>query len=128
MRRHDSLLVADEGHNGFLPCGDWFVCDTESLKHDTITFVEGAISAYVPLAGVLTNAETAERMREKQPSIGHFSGIPVGCAAGLAALEEYGRMMENVRRLEPRLHEEFSELEECNVVGDARGRGFLWCT
>lgn len=125
---HDILLVADEVITGFGRCGDWFACDTESLQPDMITFAKGATSAYLPLAGVLTSDEIAAEMREKQPAIGHtFAGSPVGCAAGLAALEEYDELIENVRRLEPHLHEEISALHEYEIVGDVRGRGFLWC-
>jgi taurine--2-oxoglutarate transaminase len=125
---YDVLLIADEVITGFGRCGDWFACDTESLEPDMITFAKGATSAYVPLAGVLTTGEIAERVRDEQPAIGQtFAGSPVGCAAGLAALEEYDEMIENVRRLEPRLQEELETLHAYDVVGDVRGRGFLWC-
>lgn len=125
---HDILLIADEVITGFGRCGDWFACGTESLEPDMMTFAKGATSAYVPLAGVLASDEIAERMRETQPAIGQtFAGSPVGCAAGLAALEEYDEMIENVKRLEPRLQEELEKLHAYDVVGDVRGRGFLWC-
>jgi len=125
---HDILLIADEVITGFGRCGDWFACDTESLEPDMITFAKGATSAYVPLAGVLTNSEIAERVYEKQPAIGHtFAGSPIGCAAGLAALEEYDELIGNVERLEPHLREGLAALDEYDVVGDVRGRGFLWC-
>lgn len=124
---HDILLVADEVITGFGRCGDWFGCDTESLEPDMITFAKGATSAYIPLAGVLTSGEVAESVRERQPAIGHtFAGSPVGCAAGIAALEEYDELIENVRRLEPHLRDELSAFREYEVVGDVRGRGFLW--
>jgi taurine--2-oxoglutarate transaminase len=125
---YDILLIADEVITGFGRCGDWFACGTESLQPDMITFAKGATSAYVPLAGVLTNGEIAERVYEKQPAIGHtFAGSPVGCAAGLAALEEYDELIGNARELEPHLREGLDALDKYDVVGDVRGRGFLWC-
>ena len=125
---YDILLVADEVITGFGRCGDWFACDTESLEPDMITFAKGATSAYVPLAGVLTSGEIAERVYEKQPAIGHtFAGSPVGCAAGIAALEEYDELIGNVERLETHLRNELDALNEYDAVGDVRGRGFLWC-
>ena len=125
---YDVLLIADEVITGFGRCGDWFACDTESLEPDMITFAKGATSAYVPLAGVLTTGEIAERVRDEQPAIGQtFAGSPVGCAAGLAALEEYDDLIENVRRLESQFGEELGALKDYDVVGDVRGRGFLWC-
>lgn len=125
---NDILLVADEVITGFGRCGDWFGCDTESLEPDMITFAKGATSAYVPLAGVLVSDSIAERVRDEQPAVGHtFAGNPVGCAAGLAALEEYDGLIENVRELEPHLRSELEALHAYDVVGDVRGRGFLWC-
>jgi taurine--2-oxoglutarate transaminase len=125
---YDILLVADEVITGFGRCGDWFACDTESLEPDMITFAKGATSAYVPLAGVLTSGEIAENVYEKQPAIGHtFAGSPVGCAAGIAALEEYDELIGNARELEPHLRDELVALNEYDIVGDVRGRGFLWC-
>jgi len=125
---HDILLIADEVITGFGRCGDWFACDTESLEPDMLTFAKGATSAYLPLAGVLTSGEIAKEMRERQPAIGHtFAGSPVGCAAGVAALKEYNELIKDVRRLEPHLRDRLGALEEYDVVGDVRGRGFLWC-
>ncbi|MDZ7689479.1 MAG: aminotransferase class III-fold pyridoxal phosphate-dependent enzyme [Halobacteriales archaeon] len=125
---HDILLIADEVITGFGRCGDWFACDTESLKPDMLTFAKGATSAYVPLAGVLVSDEIAEEVREKQPAIGQtFAGNPIGCAGGLAALEEYDELIGNVRELEHHLRDGVGALEQYDAVGDVRGRGFLWC-
>jgi taurine--2-oxoglutarate transaminase len=124
---HDILLIVDEVITGFGRCGDWFGSDTESLDPDMLTFAKGATSAYVPLAGVLTSAEIGQRLRDDGPAIGQtFAGNPVGCAAGLAALEEYEELIPRVQRLAPRLESMLSALHEHDVVGDVRGRGFLW--
>jgi taurine--2-oxoglutarate transaminase len=125
--RYDILLIVDEVITGFGRCGEWFGSDTESLDPDMLTFAKGATSAYVPLAGVLTSADISQQLREGGPAIGQtFAGNPVGCAAGLAAMEEYENLIPNVRRLAPHLESRLSELREHDVVGDVRGRGFLW--
>ena len=124
---HDILLIADEVITGFGRCGEWFGADTEALVPDMLTFAKGATSAYVPLAGVLVSDDVARRAREHGPAIGQtFAGNPVGCAAGLAALETYEDLIPRVRRLAPHLEAELATLEERAVVGDVRGRGFLW--
>lgn len=124
---HDILLIADEVITGFGRCGEWFGADTEALVPDMLTFAKGATSAYVPLAGVLVSDDVARRAREHGPAIGQtFAGNPVGCAAGLAALETYEDLIPRVRRLAPHLEAELARLEDRAVVGDVRGRGFLW--
>lgn len=125
--RHDVLLIVDEVITGFGRCGDWFGADTEDLEPDLVTFAKGATSAYVPLAGVLASDAVSERVRETNPAIGQtFAGNPVGCAAGLGALEVYEDLIPRVRELAPHLEAELDALATFDVVGDVRGRGFLW--
>ncbi len=124
--RYDVLLVVDEVITGFGRCGDWFGADTEGLEPDLLTFAKGATSAYVPLAGVLASEAVTERIREADPAIGQtFAGNPIGCAAGLGALEVYEDLVPRVQKLEPHLREELAALESFGVVGEVRGRGFL---
>jgi len=124
---YDVLLVVDEVITGFGRCGDWFGADTEALAPDLLTFAKGATSAYVPLAGVLASAAVTERVREANPAIGQtFAGNPIGCAAGLGALEVYEELIPRVREHAPTLRRSLEALERFDVVGDVRGRGFLW--
>lgn len=126
--KYDILLIADEVITGFGRCGDWFGSHTEALEPDMITFAKGVTSSYVPLAGVLTTPEIGEGLREDEMDIGQtFAGSPIACAAGLAALEEYQDLIGNVNSLAPYLQERLESLEKHDVVGDVRGRGFLWC-
>lgn len=126
---YDILLIADEVITGFGRCGEWFGIDTEAVEPDMITFAKGATSAYVPLAGVLARPEVVENVRTEGLDVGQtFGGHPIGCAAGLAALDEYeSGLIENVRELAPRLEERLRRLErEHDAVGHVHGRGFLW--
>jgi taurine--2-oxoglutarate transaminase len=126
--KYDILLIADEVITGFGRCGDWFGSHTETLEPDMITFAKGVTSSYIPLAGVLTTSEIGERLREDEMDIGQtFAGSPVACAAGLGALEEYQDLIGNVNRLAPFLQQRLESLQAHDVVGDVRGRGFLWC-
>lgn len=126
---YDILLIADEVITGFGRCGDWFGVDTEDVEPDMITFAKGITSAYVPLGGVIARPEIGRQLRESGISIGQtFAGHPVGCAAGLAALDLYENgLIENVQTLAPTLESRLQSLaEKHDVIADVRGRGFLW--
>ncbi|MFB6170513.1 MAG: aspartate aminotransferase family protein [Haloarculaceae archaeon] len=126
---YDILLISDEVITGFGRCGEWFGVQTEDVQPDMITFAKGVTSAYVPLAGVLTRPEIADHFREEGVPLGQtFSGHPVACAAGVAAIEEYGDgMIDNVRELSGEFESQLRALEEkYDVVSDVHGRGFLW--
>ncbi|WP_226007042.1 aspartate aminotransferase family protein [Natrinema salinisoli] len=125
---YDILLIVDEVITGFGRCGDWFGIQTEGVEPDMLTFAKGVTSAYAPLAGAMMRPEIAAHVRADGFDIGQtFGGHPVGCAAGLAALEEYADgLIENVQTTESAFAEGLSALErDHDVVADARGRGFL---
>ncbi|RQG88072.1 aspartate aminotransferase family protein [Natrarchaeobius halalkaliphilus] len=126
---YDILLIADEVITGFGRCGEWFGIQTENVEPDMITCAKGLTSAYAPLAGVMVSSEISEYLRDDGVPLGQtFGGHPVGCAAGLAAISEYENgLLENVRSVSPYLEERLRELEDAHdVVGNVRGRGFLW--
>jgi taurine--2-oxoglutarate transaminase len=126
---HDILLIADEVITGFGRTGEWFGSITENLAPDILTFAKGVTSSYVPLAGLAMRPEIADLLRSEGIGVGQtFAGHPVACAAGLAAIEEYETgLLENVRERAPYLADRLSELADAHeVVGDVRGRGFLW--
>ncbi len=129
--RYDVLLISDEVITGFGRCGDWFGIQTEGVEPDLLTFAKAATSAYAPLAGVLTRGELAAWVREEGTDLGQtFAGHPVACAAGVAALEEYGDgggLIEHARDVAPYLEERLETLKDEHwAVGDVRGRGHLW--
>ncbi|WP_323192104.1 aminotransferase class III-fold pyridoxal phosphate-dependent enzyme [Halostella sp. PRR32] len=126
---YDCLLVVDEVLTGFGRCGEWFGYQTENVEPDIVTFAKGVTGGYAPLAGVLLREDIAESIRTNGFDIGQtWGGHPVSCAAGVAAMEEYrSGLLENVRELAPTLERRLTELAETHpVVGDVRGRGFLW--
>jgi taurine--2-oxoglutarate transaminase len=123
------LLIADEVITGFGRCGDWFGVQTEGIAPDLLTFAKGVTSAYAPLAGVAVGAEITEQFQREGFPLGQtFSGHPVACAAGVAAIEEYGDgMIENVRSLSGHFESRLRDLEDRHeAVHDVHGRGFLW--
>lgn len=125
--KYDIFLIIDEVITGFGRCGDWFGSQTENLNPDMITFAKGVTSAYVPLAGVLVNNQIGAYLRDEGIDVGQtFAGNPIACAAGNAALEEYEELIGDVCRLAPYLEDNLKTLTEHDVVGNVRGRGFLY--
>lgn len=125
--KYDILLIVDEVITGFGRCGDWFGSQTEDLDPDMITFAKGVTSAYVPLAGVLANGKIGAHLREEGIDVGQtFAANPLACAAGLAALDEYENLIGDVCQRAPEFKEKLEELAYNDVVGDVRGRGFLY--
>ena len=125
---HDVLFISDEVITGFGRCGEWFGIQTEDVQPDMMTFAKAVTSAYAPLAGVATTPEIAEHFRDGGIEVGQtFGGHPVGCAAGLGAIEAYeGGLVDDVRELAPYLAQRLRELTDHDVVDEVRGRGFHW--
>lgn len=126
--QYDVLLISDEVITGFGRCGDWFGIQTEGVEPDMITFAKGATSAYAPLAGVIADDAIGEFVESSDTYLGQtFGGHPIACAAGVAAIDEYADgLLANVTDLAPTLESRLRDLETLDVVGDVRGRGFLW--
>lgn len=127
--QHDILLIADEVITGFGRCGDWFGIQADGITPDLLTFAKGVTSSYAPLAGVAVSDDLSTYIRSEGTSIGQtFAGSPTACAAGLAAIDEYrAGLLDNVHQLAPTLQSRLEALaREHAVVGDVRGRGFLW--
>ena len=126
---YDILLIADEVITGFGRCGAWFGIETEAIVPDMLTFAKGITSAYVPLAGVMLNAELAKDLQEEKHKLGQtFAGHPLACAAGLAALDAYqDGLIENVQTHAPHLESQLRDLAATHPeIDHVRGRGYLW--
>src|SRR5919197_973753 len=92
---HGILLVLDEVITGWGRVGTPFASQHFGVQPDLITFAKGITSGAVPLGGVIvSNAIYDTFMNANGPGIEFFhgytySGHPLACAAGLAALETY---------------------------------------
>jgi taurine--2-oxoglutarate transaminase len=60
------------------------------VKPDIVSFAKGVTCGYVPLGGVVVSKAIAEYFDDNLLSCGlTYSGHPLGCAAGVAAVNYY---------------------------------------
>jgi beta-alanine--pyruvate transaminase len=93
--RHGILLIFDEVITGWGRLGAPFAAQHFGIEPDLITFAKGITSGAVPLGGVLVRGSIYETFMQAQGAGMEFfhgytySGHPLACAAGLAALDTY---------------------------------------
>jgi taurine--2-oxoglutarate transaminase len=124
---HGALLICDEVMTGFGRTGEWFASTLYETEPDIITMAKGLTGSYQPLAATTVTAEVAEHFEDTLLNQGHtFSGHPVACAAGVAAIETYEQegLVENAREMGAYLKSELEALAERHPsVGERRGVG-----
>ena len=129
--RHGILLIFDEVITGFGRMGGLFSHDVLGVVPDIITFAKGITSGVVPLGGALVQHEIYEACMTGPEHLVEFfhgytySGHPLGCAAGLAALEVYQEegLFERARALAPVFEDAVHALRDAPHVIDVRNYG-----
>lgn len=129
--RHDVLLVADETITGFGRTGRWFGVDWTDAVPDVMTFGKGISGGFAPLAGIAVSEAIAEAFIDGSGRFEHnftMSGQAIACAVGCAVIEELESqgLVEQVARREASLRAALESLLDLDVVGDVRGRGYLF--
>ncbi|MDH2456073.1 aminotransferase class III-fold pyridoxal phosphate-dependent enzyme [Corynebacterium bovis] len=131
--RYDLLYIADEVMVGFGRTGTLFAYEHggPEVRPDLVTFAKGVNSGYVPLGGVLISPAVYGTFAERPyPGGLTYSGHPLACAPGVAALDVYERdgIFERVADLGERVLRPALERigAEHPSVADVRGRGFFW--
>jgi adenosylmethionine-8-amino-7-oxononanoate aminotransferase len=132
--KHGILMISDEVVTGFGRTGAWSGARLWGVKPDMMTIAKAITSGYFPLGATLigeTMAEVFESDKSGTASIGHgyaYSGHPVGCAAGIAALAETRRLKlnENAAARGEELIAALQALQaKHEIVGDVRGKGLM---
>ncbi|HTX37969.1 MAG TPA: aminotransferase class III-fold pyridoxal phosphate-dependent enzyme [Bryobacteraceae bacterium] len=132
--RYEVLLIADEVITGFGRTGAWCGSRLWSVRPDMMCLAKAITSGYFPLGAAMVGGKVAEAMESNRNSfgaIGHgytYSGHPVGCAAGIAALAETERLQvqENAAARGQELRAALEELQARHaVVGDVRAQGLM---
>ena len=124
---HGALLICDEVMTGFGRTGEWFASTLYDAEPDIITMAKGLTGSYQPLAATTVTEEIGEYFEDNLLNQGHtFSGHPVACAAGVAAIDTYEdeELVENAREMGSYLKSELEALADRHPsVGERRGVG-----
>ncbi|MBI2799974.1 MAG: aspartate aminotransferase family protein [Gammaproteobacteria bacterium] len=128
---HGILLIFDEVITGFGRMGSLFSADRFGVVPDLIAFAKGVTSGVVPLGGVLVKTAIYDAFMTGPEHLVEFfhgytySGHPLACAAGVAALEVYQQegLFERARALEPVLADAIHSLRGEPHVIDTRNLG-----
>ncbi len=134
LDRHGILLIADEVVTGFGRTGAWSGSRLWGVKPDFMCIAKAVTSGYFPLGATLICEKVAHAFEANEDAfgaIGHgytYSGHPVGCAAGIAALAETKRLAvhENAALRGVELGAALEDLKKRHaLVGDVRYKGLM---
>ena len=126
-RERGVLLIADEVMSGFGRCGEWFAWQRygEGGRPDLMTLAKGLTGAHLPLGAVVVAAGVARILESQQLMTGlTYSGHPLACAAGVAAIETYAdeKLIERSRALGATLFAELQQMQRrLPLLGEVRG-------
>src|SRR5207249_4174610 len=126
-RSRGVFLIADEVMSAFGRCGEWFAWQRygDAGKPDLMTLAKGLTGAHLPLGAVVANENVARRLETQMLFTGlTYSGHPLACAAGMAAVRAYEdeELIERSRRLGGAMLVELKRLQQKHrLIGDVRG-------
>jgi adenosylmethionine-8-amino-7-oxononanoate aminotransferase len=128
---YDLRLIYDEvisgaGRSGRFLAAHWW----PAARPDLVILAKGLGSGYYPLACFVAPAEMVERVAESGGFYyGHtYKSSPLGCAVGLAVLEETLErdLPGNAERVGAHLRKRLEGLmQESAIIGEVRGKGLL---
>jgi taurine--2-oxoglutarate transaminase len=127
--KYGILLISDEVMSGWGRTGQWFAVDNWGVVPDIITTAKGITSGYVPLGAVIVSDKIARFLDDKYLYCGlTYSGHPLACAAGVAAIEtlEADGLIQNATETGKYLGERLEEIKQNHpCVGDVRYIGLF---
>jgi adenosylmethionine-8-amino-7-oxononanoate aminotransferase len=129
--RHEVLLIFDEIITGWGRTGEMFAAQTYDVVPDMICSGKGLSSGAMPLGAMMARLDMAECFQQADKdnfAHGHtYAGHPVGCAAGIAVVEQIieDKLDKRAGELGERLAAGLEKLKQYGVVREVRGKGLL---
>ena len=132
--KYQILLIADEVITGFGRTGAWSGSRLWNVQPDMMSVAKAVTNGYFPLGAAMINDRIADAIEANSDSFGAvyhgytYSGHPVGCAAGLAALQETQRLQvnSNAAARGELLADGLKQLKETHrLIGDVRSQGLM---
>jgi len=131
--RHDVVLIFDEIITGWGRTGAMFAAETFGTIPDIICSGKALSNGTVPLGAVMAREDMADAFLGN-PSAGlnfahghTFAGSPLGCAAGLAVIDEIVEkgLTNRAREMGDYLAQKLETLKTTGVVREVRGKGLI---
>lgn len=99
--QHNILLIFDEVITGFYRTGEFYGSTTFGVKPDMINLAKGVTNGAIPMGAVIVTDEIYQTFMQQNlpehvvefPHGYTYSAHPVACAAGLAAMECYKKII-----------------------------------
>ena len=131
--RHNVLLIFDEIITAWGRTGEMFAAQSFGVTPDIICGGKALSSGAMPLGAMMAREDMAEAFRgspdeELNFAHGHtYAGNPLGCAVGMAVIDEIveSGLMARALELGNYLAQKLEELKKYGVVREVRGRGLL---
>lgn len=128
--KYGILLIADEVMTGLGRAGANFAIQHWNVEPDIIAIGKGVAAGYQPLSGAIASARVAKAFEDGSGIFEHgftYSGHPISCAAGLAALNYLTKhnLIDHVAKQENDFFARLEALRKWDFVGDVRGKGYL---
>ena len=130
---HDILLIFDEVITGFGRAGGAFGADVFGVVPDLMCLAKGLTNGSVPMGAVVVSSRIYQTFMDidapeymvEFPHGYTYSGHPVACAAGLAAMDifEGEKLADRVRELAPHFEDALHGLRGARHVTDIRNVG-----
>ena len=131
---HGILLIFDEVICGFGRTGEAFGAPSFGFTPDIITMAKALTNGTIPMGAVACDTAIydaiADGKDDRTVELFHgytYSGHPVACAAGIAALKVFQdeKLFERANKMSGKLRELVFDLNELNIVRDIRSYGML---
>ncbi|MFV0301106.1 MAG: aspartate aminotransferase family protein [Paracoccus sp. (in: a-proteobacteria)] len=132
-RKHGILLIFDEVITGFGRLGSPFAAQHFGITPDMITCAKGLTNGVIPMGAVLTSGQIHDAFMQGPDHVielfhGYtYSGNPVACAAGIAALDTYAEegLLTRAAELDGYWQEALHGLRGLPHVIDIRNMGLI---
>ncbi len=120
------IFVSDEVLAGMGRSGKWWAIEHDNVMPDIVVIGKHLTGGIEPIAAVIGTEEVLGKNDGHSGST--FAGTPAGCAAAMKTLEIFHRdkLVERAARLGEMCIARMKKWEnEFEIIGEARGRGFL---
>lgn len=131
--RYDVLLIFDEIITGWGRSGAMFAAETFGTLPDIICSGKALTNGTVPMGAMMAREDMSDAFKGDSEaglnfSHGHtFSGNPLGCAAGIAVIDEIVEqgLVEQARERGDYLAMKLGKFKKFGVIREIRGKGLI---